>query len=110
MAPSTTAQWTVEGTTGFDALKFSENTPIPEVGDKDVLVKSRPLIQQSLIVGSGQSNPVLVHAASLNYRDLAIPKGKYPFPVKENIVPGSDGAGIVESVGKQVTRFKPGGW
>jgi NADPH:quinone reductase-like Zn-dependent oxidoreductase len=49
-----------------------------------------------------------VHAASLNYRDLIIPKGKYPFPMKDNIVPGSDGAGTVEAVGKHVTRFQPG--
>ncbi|KAH8722385.1 hypothetical protein GQ44DRAFT_360900 [Phaeosphaeriaceae sp. PMI808] len=88
MAPTTTKQWTVEGKAGFDALKFNENAPIPEIGDVDVLVK--------------------IHAASLNYRDLAIPKGKYPFPVKDLVVPGSDGAGTVESVGKRVTRFKPG--
>jgi NADPH:quinone reductase-like Zn-dependent oxidoreductase len=50
-----------------------------------------------------------VHAASLNYRDLIIPMGKYPFPMKDNIVPGSDGAGTVEAVGKHVTRFKAGG-
>jgi len=49
-----------------------------------------------------------VHAASLNYRDLAIPKSMYPFPVKPNVVPGSDGAGTVVAVGKDVTRFKPG--
>jgi len=88
MAPSTTKQWTVQGKSGFDALKFDEAAQIPEIGDKDVLVK--------------------IHAASLNYRDLIIPKGMYPFPMKDNIVPGSDGAGTVESVGKHVTRFKPG--
>ena len=39
MAPSTTKQWTVTGTEGFDALKFDESAAVPEVGDKDVLVK-----------------------------------------------------------------------
>jgi len=45
----------------------------------------------------------------LNYRDLIIPKGKYPFPVKDGVVPGSDAAGTVEAVGPRVTRFKLGG-
>lgn len=40
MAPSTTKQWKVEGTTGFDGLKLHESAPIPKLGDKDVLVKS----------------------------------------------------------------------
>jgi NADPH:quinone reductase-like Zn-dependent oxidoreductase len=88
MAPSTTKQWTVQGKDGFDSLKFDDKASIPKLGDKDVLVK--------------------LHAASLNYRDLAIPKGKYPFGVKEGVVPGSDGAGTVEAVGSSVTRFKPG--
>lgn len=49
-----------------------------------------------------------VNGASLNYRDLIIPKGRYPFPAKDGVVPGSDGAGVVESVGSGVTRFKAG--
>lgn len=50
----------------------------------------------------------LVHGASLNYRDLIIAKGKYPFGNKENVVPASDGAGEVEAVGKHVHRFQKG--
>ncbi|KAH6614009.1 hypothetical protein C7974DRAFT_404268 [Boeremia exigua] len=88
MAPPTTRQWKVQGKSGFDALKFEESAPIPKIGDKDVLVK--------------------INGASLNYRDLIIPKGRYPFPAKDDVVPGSDGAGVVESVGSGVTRFKAG--
>lgn len=40
MAPSTTKQWTIEGKSGFDALKLNESASVPKVGDKDVLVKS----------------------------------------------------------------------
>lgn len=40
MAPSTTKQWTIEGKSGFDALKFNDSASVPEIGDKDVLVKS----------------------------------------------------------------------
>lgn len=50
----------------------------------------------------------LVHAASLNYRDLIIPGDTYPLAVKENVVPASDGAGEVVAVGSRVTRFQPG--
>lgn len=39
MAPQTCKQWTVEGTGGFDNLKFHKDAPVPKVGDKDVLVK-----------------------------------------------------------------------
>jgi NADPH:quinone reductase-like Zn-dependent oxidoreductase len=49
-----------------------------------------------------------VHGSSLNYRDLIIAKGMYPFPMKEGVVPASDGAGEVEAVGKAVHRFKKG--
>jgi len=78
--------WSVAGKS-FDALEFKD-TPVPELGDRDVLVK--------------------FHASSLNYRDLIIAQGKYSFGNKDNVVPASDGAGTVERVGKNVTRFKQG--
>ena len=47
---------------------------------------------------------VRMRAASLNYRDLInINQG-----VTQELIPFSDGAGIVEEVGKAVTRFKKG--
>ncbi|OAA39503.1 Alcohol dehydrogenase superfamily, zinc-type [Beauveria brongniartii RCEF 3172] len=88
--PATTKQWTVssiDGSEGFGALKLNEVAVTPP-GDSQVLVK--------------------LEAASLNFRDLIIPLGKYPFAAKKNVIPGSDGAGTVLAVGKQVTRFKPG--
>ncbi|KAI4094005.1 MAG: hypothetical protein LQ344_002450 [Seirophora lacunosa] len=88
MAPTTTKQWTVAGKSGFDSLKFEEKAQIPQLGEHDVLVH--------------------FHYVSLNYRDLIIPKGKYPFPTKDNVIPGSDGAGTVEAVGTRVQQFKPG--
>lgn len=39
MTPKTQKQWTVAGKSGFDDLKFTKDAPIPEIGDKDVLVK-----------------------------------------------------------------------
>lgn len=38
--PQTTRAWTVTGTAGFDDLKFNASTPVPPVGDHEVLVKS----------------------------------------------------------------------
>lgn len=50
-----------------------------------------------------QANQVLVriHAASLNYRDKLVVdhNPSYPTKAKKNLVPGSDGAGVVEAVG-----------
>ena len=47
---------------------------------------------------------VKVKACSLNFRDLAIARGSYRMPVRENIVPLSDGAGEVVEIGPGVTR------
>ncbi|KAM0329415.1 hypothetical protein ACHAQA_004722 [Verticillium albo-atrum] len=86
--PRTTKGWTVQGNGSFDALKFDKERVLPELAANDVLVK--------------------FHAASLNYRDLIIALGHYPFPVMPNVVPGSDGAGEVVAVGSKVTRFETG--
>ncbi|KAK5989848.1 Zinc-type alcohol dehydrogenase-like protein [Cladobotryum mycophilum] len=87
VVPETTKKWTVTGFSGFDALKLVEEA-LPTLGDSQVLVK--------------------LEAATLNYRDLIITHGKYPLAIKDNVVPGSDGAGTVLAIGKQVTRFQPG--
>jgi NADPH:quinone reductase-like Zn-dependent oxidoreductase len=56
--PKTTKAWAVASfdSQGFESLKFNKETPLPEISDYEVLVK--------------------FHAASLNYRDLIIPKGE----------------------------------
>ncbi|KAH8203575.1 hypothetical protein TruAng_002323 [Truncatella angustata] len=88
MAPSTMKQWTiVDKEHDFDGLKY-EDADVPKVGENEVLVK--------------------LHAASLNYRDLIIPKGMYPFPTKFPVVGASDGAGEVVEVGSKVQQWKKG--
>ncbi|MET0430425.1 MAG: alcohol dehydrogenase catalytic domain-containing protein, partial [Microvirga sp.] len=52
---------------------------------------------------------VRLHAASLNYRDLLIANGQYPFAVNlDRLIPVSDGAGEIVAVGSGVRRFKGG--
>lgn len=57
--------------------------------------------------GPGQAL-VRIRAVSLNYRDLLITLGKYRAPMNLPLIPVSDGAGEVVSVGPGVTRVKPG--
>ncbi|KAL2181510.1 chaperonin 10-like protein [Thermothelomyces heterothallicus CBS 202.75] len=59
-----------------------------QLGPKDVLVK--------------------IHAVSLNFRDVAIPNGRYPLPVLERGIPCSDAAGEVAAAGAAVTDFAVG--
>ena len=47
---------------------------------------------------------IRVRAVALNYRDIAIVRFKYPFPVKDNLVPCSDAAGEIVEVGSSVTK------
>ena len=51
---------------------------------------------------------IKVHAASLNFRDFMIAKGLYNPNIELPLVPLSDGAGEVVSVGNDVTEFNVG--
>ncbi|KAK1983993.1 hypothetical protein LZ30DRAFT_587229 [Colletotrichum cereale] len=85
-------QWTLNGQSGFDkCLHYAENAPKSSaLGKNEVLVE--------------------LHAASLNYRELAIADGSagQAGPIRPDVVPGSDGAGVVKEVGASVSTFKPG--
>jgi NADPH:quinone reductase-like Zn-dependent oxidoreductase len=72
---------------GPDGLKLVDR-PLAEPGDRDVVVR--------------------IKAASLNYRDLVVLRGKYDRNPVEGRVPLSDGAGEVAAVGAAVTKFKVG--
>ena len=51
---------------------------------------------------------VRVRANSLNYRELSVLRGRYPLPVKPDVVMGADGAGEIVALGEGVTRVKIG--
>ncbi|KAI2472598.1 zinc-binding dehydrogenase [Annulohypoxylon bovei var. microspora] len=85
--PKTIKQWNVIGNDGSASLKLPEQ-PVPQFGDSQVLVK--------------------LYGASLNYRDIMVARGTYPWAAIPNVIPGSDGAGVVLAVGRHVTRFRPG--
>jgi len=70
---------------GFDVLKYDE-LPIPTINQKQCLVK--------------------IKAAALNHLDIWVRKGIPGVPLP--MIMGSDGAGIVEKVGKEVSDFSEG--
>ncbi len=65
-----------------------ETEPVPTPGPREVLVK--------------------VRSVALNYRDYAVATGKYPFSVKDSVVPCSDIAGDVVEVGHGVEDVAAG--
>jgi NADPH:quinone reductase-like Zn-dependent oxidoreductase len=76
-----------KGGAGIDALAQVER-PDPKPAYRQVLVK--------------------VKACSLNFRDLGIVRGSYRMPVRDNIIPLSDGAGEVIEIGPGVSRVRTG--
>jgi NADPH2:quinone reductase len=51
---------------------------------------------------------VNVKAAGINFPDILSIAGKYQIKTPPPFIPGNEAAGVVESVGADVTRFKPG--
>jgi NADPH:quinone reductase-like Zn-dependent oxidoreductase len=49
-----------------------------------------------------------VHAASVTYMDHLLVSGGYQMRPPTPFVPGTEAAGVVAAVGRQVTRFRPG--
>jgi NADPH:quinone reductase-like Zn-dependent oxidoreductase len=66
--------------------------------------------QHSETVPTINSHEVLIkiRAISLNYRDIAVVNGIYPFPVKDQVIPCSDAAGEIIKVGSDVGDLKVG--
>jgi NADPH:quinone reductase-like Zn-dependent oxidoreductase len=80
-------RWAIVGGFGLDHLKLIERPmPVPRHGD--VVIR--------------------IAAVSLNYRDMDMVLGTYPFSFPLPLVPTSDGVGEVVAVGEGVTRAKIG--
>jgi NADPH:quinone reductase-like Zn-dependent oxidoreductase len=79
--------WQIKGEYGIDKLKLSE-LPEPQAGAEQVVVAMR--------------------AASLNYRDLVTVRGVPGATAPKSLVPCSDGAGVIESLGSGVQGLAVG--
>ncbi len=77
----------VQGPEGIDGLRLVDK-PMLKPAPGEVLVRLK--------------------AVTLNYRDLIALKGGYGSRQKFPLIPGSDGAGVVEFVGPGVGDFRPG--
>ncbi|HDR2794901.1 MULTISPECIES: NAD(P)-dependent alcohol dehydrogenase [Enterobacter] len=72
---------------GRESLKLIQE-PVPQPGPGEVRVR--------------------VNAVALNYRDKMVIEGTMPIPLSFPFTPASDMAGVADSVGEGVTRFKAG--
>ncbi len=72
---------------GPDVLVY-ENVPTPEPGPSQALVR--------------------IEAATVNPNDVAVRENRFPTPKDPPKIIGTDGAGVVEAVGAEVTGLKPG--
>ncbi|KAF7557261.1 hypothetical protein G7Z17_g825 [Cylindrodendrum hubeiense] len=83
-------RWILTGQEGFEvSLKYEQDVQVPsadDLGPTEVLVK--------------------IYSASLNYRELVIARGGVNGPISGPVVPGCDGAGVVEAVGSEVKDFQ----
>ncbi|PLB53935.1 NAD(P)-binding protein, partial [Aspergillus steynii IBT 23096] len=88
--PTTTPGWELHGSgsgSGANALIWNENQQLPPLGPNDVLVK--------------------LHAWAINYPDLAVANGTFPWRESADsvVIPGSDGAGEIIARGTNASKF-----
>ncbi len=79
--------WQMGSRTGIGGLQLVDH-PEPEPGPGEILIK--------------------VSAAGLNYRDLMVLRGDYGTDLPEDRVPLSDGVGVIEAVGADVSGLDVG--
>lgn len=82
-SPATNTAWTIPSTASAVTHLTKQTKPVPTPGRSQILVK--------------------LTAASLNFRDVLIStrSPQYPGAHKADLVPGSDGAGVIHSVGEE---------
>ena len=78
-----------------------------EPGNSSVLTK------KEFVLEAPKKNEVIIKNESIgvNFIDIYIRKGIYPWPPETNnqhLILGSEGAGIIEAIGSEVTKFKKG--
>tara|TARA_B100000767_G_scaffold161513_1_gene151604 strand:- start:2251 stop:3234 length:984 start_codon:yes stop_codon:yes gene_type:complete len=78
-----------------------------EPGNSSVLTK------KEFILDLPKKNEVIIKNESIgiNFIDIYIRKGIYPWPAEtnnQNLILGSEGAGTIEAIGSEVTKFKIG--
>ncbi|KAG2194081.1 hypothetical protein INT46_006932 [Mucor plumbeus] len=77
--------------------------------DKSASYRGIKQYQENLDLNLGKNEVLIkIKAVSLNYRDFAVASGKYPLPVKDNVIPGSDAAAEVIQIGSSVTNLAVG--
>jgi len=79
-------RWSMDAL-GRESLSLTQ-APVPQPGPGEVRVR--------------------VNAVALNYRDKMVIEGNMPIALTFPFTPASDMAGVVDSTGEGVTRFKPG--
>lgn len=79
--------WLCENPIGVEALKWA-NLPTPQPGPDEVLIE--------------------IKAASLNFPDILIVQNKYQMKPSLPFVPGSEYAGVIQSIGSEVKHLAVG--
>jgi NADPH:quinone reductase len=76
----------------------------PDPGPADVLTRT------DLAIQTPASGEIMIRqtAIGVNFIDVYFRQGSYPWPQPQNLITGSEGAGVVEAIGPNVTGFTLG--